>query len=198
MAEITEVPPHGRRKSPMRELLETIALAVVIALVVRTFVVEVYRVQGSSMESTMHHGERVLVNKFSHRWIRQPVPGDIIIFQYPRQPDKDFIKRVVAVAGDRFRMEEGKVYVNDRLLPEAPTVLATDSDYEEIVVPPDSVWVLGDNRNNSQDSRDFEEVPLENIRGMAFMRIWPLTRICFFVNPVEAAESGSWGLLPCR
>lgn len=188
MAEITEVPPPGKRKSPLRELLETIVLALVVALVIRTFVVEVYRVDGSSMQNTLHTEERVLVNKFLFRWqIRPPQHGDIIVFQYPRQPDRDFIKRVVAVAGDTVEMRQGKVYVNGKRFPEVPTVRMTDQDFPPRVVPDGSVWVLGDNRNNSEDSRYFGQVPLRNIRGLAFARIWPLSRISGFTNPVEAA-----------
>lgn len=189
MAQITEVPPPGRgRKGPLRELVETLLLALVIALVVRTFVVEVYRVEGSSMERTLHNGERVLVNKFLYDWIRSPAPGDIIVFRYPREPDRNFIKRVVGIAGDRVELRSGKVYVNGQLLPEPPSVISTDMDSQEKVVPEDSVWVLGDNRNNSEDSRYFGEVPLKNIRGMAFYRFWPPQKMSGFENPVKAAR----------
>ena len=199
MGDIQELPPPRKRKGPLRELLETLVLAVIIAFTVRTFGVEVYRVQGTSMESTLHTGERVLVNKFVYRYLRQPEPGDVIVFRYPRQPDRDFIKRVVAVAGDRVEIKEGKVSVNGKLFPEAPGVLLSDEDSAKVeIVPPDSVYVLGDNRNNSEDSRWFGEVPLENIRGPAFLRIWPLGRVCHFVNPVKVAASASkdrgfWG-----
>lgn len=189
VARITEVPPPGRRKGPLRELIETVALALLIALAIRTFVVEVYRVQGSSMEATLHSGERVLVNKFLYDWVRLPKPGDIVVFRYPRQPDRDFIKRVVAVAGDKVEMRAGKVYVNGNLLPEAPSVLVAHDDTVSKVVPEESVWVLGDNRNNSEDSRFFGEVPLNHIRGLAFLRIWPPDQISGFLNPVEAAQS---------
>lgn len=115
MAKITEVPPPGKRKSPTRELLETIVVALVIALLVRTFLVEVYRVEGSSMSNTLYTGERLLVNKFVYKYVRPAKPGDIIVFQYPRDPGRDFIKRVVAVAGDKVAIRAGKVYVNGRL-----------------------------------------------------------------------------------
>jgi signal peptidase I len=186
MAEITEVPPRGSRKSPMRELLETIILALVVALVIRTFVVEVYRVDGSSMENTLHSEERVLVNKFIFRFgLRPPQPGDIIVFQYPKQPDRDFIKRVVAVAGDTVEIRGGRVFVNGKPFPEAATVRLSNRDFGPYPVPPNAVFVLGDNRNNSEDSRYFGEVPLERIRGLAFARIWPLPRISGFANPVK-------------
>lgn len=193
LADITEVPPPGKRKGPMRELLETVALALLIALVVRTFVVEVYRVEGSSMLITLHDGERLLVNKFSYRFsARKPAPGDIIVFQSPRQPDRDYVKRVVAVAGDKVEMREGKVYVNGKPFVEAPGVRLSEEDMEGVrVVPADNVWVLGDNRGNSDDSRSFGFVPLQSIRGMAFVRIWPVNRVCRFVNPVETANGAN-------
>ncbi len=192
MAQITEVPPPGKRKSAMRELVETVVLALLIAFAIRTFIVEVYRVEGSSMQQTLSQGERVLVNKFIYRYLgRQPEPGDIIVFAYPREPDRDFIKRVIAVAGDKVELKAGKVYVNGKLFAEAPTVLASVTDYPEAQVPEDSVWVLGDNRNNSEDSRFFGEVPIRNIRGQAFYRIWPFTRISGFINPVEEAAKAA-------
>lgn len=198
MAEITEVPPPRKRKNPTRELIETLVLAVVIALVVRTFIVETYRVDGSSMEATLHHGERVLVNKFLYDFIRPPRPGDIIVFQYPKQPEKDFIKRVVAGPGDTVELREGKVYVNGKLFPEAPTALLSGEKVEPTEVKADTVWVLGDNRNNSEDSRSFGEVPYKNIRGLAFFRIWPLSRICSFANPADLAAGQEKGFLACQ
>lgn len=197
MADITEIPPRGKRKGPVRELIEVVVLAVLIALVIRTVGVEVYRVQGSSMETTLHDGERVLVNKFLY-WIRPPRPGDIIVFRYPRQPDRDFIKRIVALAGDKVEMRAGKVYVNGQLFTEAPGVRLSEEDSDKVeTVPPDSVWVLGDNRNNSEDSRIFHAVPLENIRGMAFFRVWPLSRACRFVYPAGQAGTSERGVLVC-
>lgn len=199
MADITEVPPPGKRKSLLREVLETLILALVIALAIRFLLVEVYRVQGTSMESTLHSGERVLVNKFIYRWAGQtPKPGDIIVFQYPKEPDRDFIKRVVALGGDRVEIREGKVYRNGLLVPEAPGVRLSEEDIPaEVTVPADSVWVLGDNRNNSEDSRWFGAVPISYIRGKAFFRVWPLSRMCLFINSVEAAPESYRGVFVC-
>lgn len=199
MADITEIPHRGKRKNPIRELVETLVLAVIIALVIRSFVVEVYHVEGPSMESTLHTGQRVLVNKLIYR-LRKPQPGDIVVFQYPKDPERDFIKRVVAVAGDRVELREGKVYVNGRLFPEAPGARLSDEDSEQPeVVPMGSIWVLGDNRVNSDDSRMFGSVSLQYVRGEAFFRIWPLGSICRFVNPVAEAASDSHerGLFAC-
>ncbi|HWH68581.1 MAG TPA: signal peptidase I, partial [Candidatus Sulfotelmatobacter sp.] len=107
-------------------------------------------------------------------------------------------KRVVAVAGDRVTIKEGNVYVNGNPFPEAPGVRLSEEDSPtEITVQPDTVWVLGDNRNNSEDSRWFGPVHLDYIRGMAFFRIWPLNRMCRFVNSVEATPSSYQGVFVC-
>jgi len=173
-------------------------MALIIALVVRWQFVEVYRVEGSSMESTLHSGQRVLVNKFVYQWLREPKPGDIVVFQYPKEPDRDFIKRVVAVSGDRVEIRAGKVFVNGQLFTEAPGIRLSEEDSPaEVTVPPDSVWVLGDNRNNSEDSRWFGPVNLDYIRGMAFFRVWPLGRMCRFINPVDAAPNLYRGVFVC-
>ncbi|MBY6275452.1 signal peptidase I [Symbiobacterium thermophilum] len=188
MADVPDERPAVRRKSPLREVLETLVLALLFALIIRTFVVEVYQVSGSSMTNTLYDQERVLVNKFIYKLVRDPRPGDIIVFKYPRQPERDFIKRVVAVAGDTVEMRGGVVYVNGEPFNEAPTVRLSAGDFGPVVVPPDSVFVLGDNRSNSEDSRYFGEVPLSHIRGLAVARIWPLTEISALAPP--AAEGG--------
>jgi signal peptidase I len=191
VAKITEVPPP--KKKPARELVETVVWALVIAMVIRWWIVETYRVEGPSMNDTLFTNERVLVNKFLYRWVRSPAQGDIIVFQSPRLPVRDFIKRVVGVAGDRVELRGGKVYVNGRLVPLAPSAQPNHQDMTEIIVPADTVWVLGDNRNNSDDSRSFGAVTLESIRGKALIRMWPPGRICQFQNPAD--KSG--GFLPC-
>jgi signal peptidase I len=191
VAKITEVPPP--RKNPARELVETVIVALLIAMAIRTWIVETYRVEGPSMEATLYTNERVLVNKFLYRWVRSPAQGDIVVFQSPRLPPRDFIKRVVGVAGDRVELRDGKVYVNGRLVPLAPSAEPNHQEMTEIIVPADTVWVMGDNRNNSDDSRSFGAVPLESIRGTAFLRMWPPGRICQFQNPADM----SGGLLPC-
>lgn len=180
--------PRPRRKHPLREAVETVVIALLIALVIRTFVVEVFVVEGGSMEPTLHTGERLLVNKFIFNpWFgRKPQPGDIIVFRYPRQKDRDFIKRVVAVAGDRVEIRHGVVYVNGKPLDEPYLQYRDTGDWAPREVPPDSVWVLGDNRANSEDSRYFGEVPLENIKGLAFLRFWPPNRWRVFTAPAAA------------
>jgi len=189
MAETSEERPPVRQKSPLRELLETLVLALLFALVVRTFVAEVYQVSGSSMTNTLFDQQRVLVNKFVYRVLREPQPGDIIVFRYPRQPEREFIKRVVAVAGDTVELRAGQVYVNGEPFPEAPTVRLSHGDFGPYEVPAESVFVLGDNRANSEDSRYFGQVPLTYIRGLAVARIWPVSAVSGLGAPEANADS---------
>lgn len=186
MAQTTQA-ETGKPKSPVRELIETLVFALLIALVVRTFVVEVYRVDGTSMENTLHSNERVLVNKFVYR-LRGPEPGEVVVFRYPLQPDRNFIKRVIAVEGQTVELRNGKVYVDGELFPEVETVRMTSANFGPFTVPEDSIFVLGDNRTNSEDSRIFGEVPLANVRGEAVALVWPLNRMGALQNPVEAAD----------
>lgn len=174
---------HGQRtKGPVRELIEVVLLAVLLALVIRTFFFEVYRVEGASMESTLKTGDRVLVNKWLYLW-RMPRKGEVVVFQYPMDPTRDFIKRVVAVSGDTVEIRQGKVYVNGELLPEVASVLSDTESWAPHVVEPDTVWVLGDNRGNSDDSRYFGSVERTQIRGQAFYRVWPLTTMAWVARP---------------
>ncbi len=168
-------PVAPKRKNPIREVVETVVIALLIALVIRTFVVEVFVVDGRSMEPTLKTGERLLVNKFTYR-LNEPQPGEVIVFRYPRQPDRDFIKRVMAVPGDKIEIKRGHVFVNGQEVAEPYLQFRGEGDWPVREVPPESVWVLGDNRNNSEDSRYFGEVPLKNIKGRAFFRFWPLGR----------------------
>lgn len=170
------------RRGPVRELVEVLLLAVVLAFIIRTFFFEVYRVEGASMESTLHTGDRVLVNKWLYLW-RMPEKGEVVVFQYPKDPSRDFIKRVVAVSGDTVEIREGKVYVNGALLPEAPSTLGDLDSMAPKLVGPDMVWVLGDNRGNSDDSREFGAVPRPLIRGQAFVRVWPFTALARVEGP---------------
>lgn len=171
-----------RAKGPVRELVEVVLLALVLAMLIRTFFFEVYRVEGASMESTLHTGDRVLVNKWLYLW-RLPRKGEVVVFQYPKDQTRDFIKRVVAVSGDTVEIRSGKVYVNGELLPEVASTLTDQETWAPHVVEPDMVWVLGDNRSNSDDSRYFGAVHHTQIRGQAFCRVWPLTTMAWIERP---------------
>lgn len=153
----------------------SIVSAIVLALVIRTFIVELYIVDGPSMRPTLQHDERLVVNKFIYR-VRNPQRGEIIIFRYPRDPSRDFIKRVIAVGGDTIEMKDGHVYVNDEILREDYILDKTKTEYPKVTVPEGTIFVCGDNRDNSLDSRsgDVGYLPLENVKGKAMLVFWPV------------------------
>ncbi len=157
------------------EWLKALALAVALALLLRTFVVDNYIVDGSSMLPTLQDQERVLVYKLGQRLGDQPDRGDVVVFRYAREPWRDFVKRVIGVAGDQVSISGGRVYVNDQPLEESYLTVATLGEYGPITVEPGTVFVLGDNRNFSKDSRDGSVglVSQDSIRGKAWFVYWP-------------------------
>ncbi|MBS3938011.1 MAG: signal peptidase I [Peptococcaceae bacterium] len=165
-------------KSELFEWGKAFALAVILALVIRMFLVEVYVVDGHSMQPTLLHEERVLVNKFTYR-IAEPSSLDVIVFRYPKEPWRDFIKRIVAVEGQTVEVREGKVFVNGQALDEPYLQSPTHGVFGPEVVPEGTVFVMGDNRNFSLDSRDVSVgfVPLGNVKGKAMGVFWPLAAL---------------------
>jgi signal peptidase I len=137
-----------------------------------------FLVEGSSMYPTLNDRERLFVNKLVYRF-REPRRGEIVVFRYPANPRKNFIKRVIGIPGDTVSIRGGQVFVNGVPLDEPYINEPMYGTYSGVVVPEDTVFVLGDNRNNSQDSRDRSVgfVPYMNIVGEAFVRYWPLARI---------------------
>ncbi len=158
-----------------RDWIVSIGVAVVLAFLIRTFIVELYIVDGPSMRPTLESHERLVVNKFIYR-LRPPEHGEILVFRYPRDPSRDFIKRVIAVPGDSIEIKDQRVFVNDQLLSEPYILDKTLSTYPKAVVPEGTVFVMGDNRNNSEDSRfvDVGFVPYELIKGKALLVFWPV------------------------
>lgn len=182
------------RKSPLREWAETLAVAVVVALLIRGFVVQVYLVEGVSMEPTLHSSERLLVNKFIYRF-RDPAPGEIVVLQDPTQ-GRELIKRVIAVAGETVEVRSGVVYVDGRPLdePYKNTLYTQYADTPPVLVPEGTIYVMGDNRGRSYDSRMMGPVSIDNVDGKAFFMFWPLNR--FAAGPLDhprtfAAEDSS-------
>lgn len=159
-------------RSASLEVLETLVLAIVLALLIRTFVVESYQVSGYSMYPTLQTGERVLVNKLIYRF-SAPEPGQIIVFRSPVIPSQDWIKRVIGVPGDRVAIRNGQVYVDGRLQPEPYVRYRGHSNYAAVTIPPGYLFVLGDNRPNSYDSRYFGLLKESLVRGEAFLVWWP-------------------------
>ncbi|HEY3315855.1 MAG TPA: signal peptidase I [Bacillota bacterium] len=165
-------------KSLFRELIETVVFALVLALLIKTFVVETTLVNGPSMQPTLYTGERLWLNKAIYH-LRSPRRGEVIVFRNPKNPAKDYIKRAIGLPGDRVAIRDGVVYLNGQVFPENHLMIPQKSNYPETTVPPDSLFVLGDNRANSEDSRfaSLGFVPLENVKGKAILIYWPLNRI---------------------
>ena len=138
--------------SEIKDWVISIAIAVVLALFIRHFVVELYLVDGPSMRPTLQNQERLVVNKFIYN-LHDPERGDILVFQYPKDPSRDFIKRVIAIPGDTIEIKDGHVYVNGELKNEPYILSTTRGDYPLATVPEGHIFVMGDNRNNSEDSR---------------------------------------------
>lgn len=180
------------KKSKVREYAETLIIALAIALFVRTFVVQAFKIPSSSMEPTLLVGDHILVNKFIYG-IRIPVigekilpfstpqRGDVIVFIYPGDRSKDFIKRVIGLPGDTVEFKDRTIYINDRLIEDPwgvykshnPSWRSSAADtYGPQVVPPGALFVMGDNRDNSQDSRYWGFVPLDDVLGKAFIMYW--------------------------
>ncbi|HKL22231.1 MAG TPA: signal peptidase I, partial [Tichowtungia sp.] len=182
------------RKSGLRENVEAILVAIVLALFIRTFVVQAFKIPSGSMKETLQIGDHILVNKFIYGIkipfiratlipIKDPERKDIVVFEYPEDPSKDFIKRVIGVAGDTITIRNKKLYVNDRLQrPEDYAVykdarvfspqLSTRDNLGPIEVPENSLFVMGDNRDNSHDSRFWGFVDLKAVKGKAFTIYW--------------------------
>ncbi|MGM0471650.1 MAG: signal peptidase I [Bacillota bacterium] len=160
----------------LKEYLQAVVVAIILSFLIITFVVQAFFIPSSSMRPTLQPGDRILVNKFIYRFV-DPDRFDIIVFKYPINPQKKYIKRVIGVPGDRIKIVEGRVYLNGEALTEDYTLNQGYSNYHEIKVPPHHYFVLGDNRNNSEDSRFWGFVPRKNIVGEALVRFWPLTRI---------------------
>ncbi|WIW69581.1 signal peptidase I [Anaerosinus gibii] len=156
----------------------SILIAVILAFFIRYFIVELYLVEGPSMQPTLLSHERLVVNKFIYRF-REPEKGEILVFRYPKDPSRDFIKRVIAVAGDTIEIKDGRVFVNHQLINEPYILNQTRGSYPLSTVPDGTIFVMGDNRNNSEDSRfkDVGFVPLDLIKGKAMMVFWPIDNI---------------------
>lgn len=179
--------PKKPGKSPAREWAETLVVALLVALVIRTFVVQVYLVEGPSMEPTLHTNERVFVNKLIYR-LRDPKPGEIIVLQDPNRPQRELIKRVIAVAGETIEIKKGTVYVDGQALKEPfiNTAIKSSTDMQPLTVPEKQVFVMGDNRGMSFDSRAIGPVTVNKIDGKAFFMFWPVDK--FGYGPLDQAR----------
>jgi len=175
-------PSEAVLESPRRRVLTVWLRDLVISLAISCFIIvflyQPVKVEGTSMMPSLEDQERIFVNKFVYRL--EPIQrGDIVVFRYPRDPSKSFIKRVIGVAGDRVRIDTGQVYVNGKLLEEdyVPSEYTDLRSYGEVLVPPNSYFVLGDHRGLSNDSRDFGAVNQSYIYGKAVFGYWPMDKM---------------------
>lgn len=154
-----------------RELVETVLLTLVIFFMIR-FAIENYRIEGYSMEPNFHDGQFLLVNKIQYL-LAPPQRGDVIIFRYPLNPKKNFIKRVIGLPGEKVEIRAGKVFVNGVRLQEEYPFNFADYDYGPITVGADEYFVLGDNRPESSDSHSWGLLPTKDLIGKAWVSYWP-------------------------
>ncbi|HTL70169.1 MAG TPA: signal peptidase I [Candidatus Eisenbacteria bacterium] len=167
-----------------KEWAQSIAIALVLTLVIRTYVVQAFKIPSGSMRPTLIEGDKLFVSKFLYRF-HDPQRGDIVVFKYPMDKKKDFIKRLVAFGGETVEIRDGRILVDGKAL-DSPLPFGQFYYYnhdpfggpgEKIKVPADSYYVLGDNSANSTDSRFWGFVPKKNMIGKAIFRWWPLNRI---------------------
>ena len=164
-----------RWKEELVAWVRTLLSAAVYATLIVTFGFQVARVEGQSMAPTLADQDRLIVNKLAYR-LGPPRRGDIVMLYYPVDPDKSFVKRVIAEEGDQVKIEDGRVYVNDVPMAEdfVPPEYRSHDDHPPMVVKPGYYYVLGDHRNNSSDSRHWGEVPKRYIIGRVQVRWWPI------------------------
>jgi len=158
------------------EFAKTLIIAFILAQLIMVSVAQAFQVEQYSMEPTLLPHDRVLVDKFLYR-LRQPRRGDVIVLKYPLNPQRNYIKRIVALPGDRLEVKAGRVFINDTPMAEPYVNGAPQGDFGPVTVPADTVFVMGDNRNNSDDSRSFGALKKELIVGQAVLIYWPPQRI---------------------
>jgi len=161
----------------LKETVFIIIAAFLISLIIRFFVVEAFNIQQHSMEPTLHDGERVLVSKCIYRFTPTSY-GDIIILESPMN-SSDFVKRVIATEGETVELKEGELLIDGKAIEEPYIKFVDLSNYGPVEVPEDKIFVAGDNRPNSLDSRIFGPIPEDNVVGKVFFIYWPMDRIGF-------------------
>ena len=168
------------------DVVETLILSIILFAAINAVSARI-RVDGASMEPSLQSGEFVIVNKLAYTF-GDPAIGDVIVFHFPRDPDQEYIKRIIGLPGDRVEVRDGEVYVNDQILNE--DYIAASPVYETTWdVPSDSLFVLGDNRNNSSDSHNWGPVPIDYVIGEATFIYWPPTEWGIVEHPLTASAA---------
>ena len=194
-----------KKKNAWRENIEAILIAIVIALFIRTFLVQAFKIPSGSMLETLQIGDQILVNKFIYGVkipftngknlipVKKPQRNDVVVFKYPEDSSKDYIKRVIAVAGDTLEIVNKKLYINDKIVTDQPWAqygdprilpgqITTRDNLKKITVPANKLFVMGDNRDNSHDSRFWGFVDLSEVRGEAIIIYWSWDKAHFSVR----------------
>jgi signal peptidase I len=188
-------------KSLFREYFEAIIIALLLALFIRSFVVQAFRIPSGSMIPTLLIGDQILVDKVAY-YFRKPARGEIIVFKFPRDESRDFIKRIVGLPGEKLEVRDRKVYINDILLEDGAYAyhqlnenwrVPPRDDFGPVNIPAGKYFVMGDNRENSQDSRFWGFLDEGKIIGRAFIIYWSRNTDSWF--PLEI-RFGRFGLMP--
>ncbi|MFC1770786.1 signal peptidase I [Candidatus Margulisiibacteriota bacterium] len=168
------------------DIVETVLVALILALIIRKYVIQTSIVPTGSMIPTMEINDRLFVNKFIYRF-KQPERGDIVVFKSPYQDGKDYVKRCIGLPGDKLEIKRGQVYIdNEQLILPGVKILLVTADgnanelykyYGPVTIPEASFFMMGDNRGNSLDSRVWGYVPKEDLLGKAVFTFWPLSRM---------------------
>ncbi len=177
--------PPAETRNSTRTIVEWIAViggALIVALVIKTFLIQAFYIPSGSMEPTLDIGDRVLVNKLSYR-LHDVNRGDLLVFELPEGEGgdiRDLIKRVIGLSGETVEGRDGQVVIDGRVLsePYLPEGVTT-SDFDPVEIPDGQIWVMGDNRGDSRDSRSFGPINEDDIVGRAFIRVWPIGDIGF-------------------
>lgn len=171
------------------DILETVVFVGSLFIVIYLFIMQPNQVKGASMEPTFLSGDYILTSKISYK-LRAPKRGDVIVFKSPKNPDIDYIKRVIGTAGDRITVRNSEVYVNDELTVEPYISNKTNiweggylREGESATVPSGYLFVMGDNRPRSSDSREFGPIPFNDVIGVVFYRYFPATKMGWVENP---------------
>lgn len=172
------------------DILETVVFIGSLFIVVYLFIMQPNQVQGASMKPNFHGGDYILTSKITYKF-RQPERGDVIVFKSPKNPDIDYIKRVIGLPGETLMIKDGDVYINNQLIPENYTATETNvwqrgfiNEEEPITIPQGYLFVMGDNRKNSSDSRMFGPIPMTDVIGYVFYRYYPPNKIGLIKNPL--------------
>lgn len=171
------------------DFLQGIVVILAIMVMIYLFVMSPQEISGASMEPNFHNGEYILTNKIEYKF-HYPKRGDVVIFKSPSNKERDYIKRIIGLPGDVVALRNNTIYVNGIILEEpylAPNIVIFGGSYlrenQEITVPPDKYFVLGDNRPHSSDSREFGPVTKEDFIGKAILRYWPFTEFGYLPHP---------------